>query len=102
MGMVVGGFVNDDRYIREVEELKASTLAVYLSIKGMLQSYIPPDHVGDFIKTYDQVFIDCLKQIRGVDLKTNLNIGKVHITKYNKEEMVEQWIEEEDNAPAKG
>jgi hypothetical protein len=73
-------------------ELRAAVAAlketvVELIIKGCSTQ----EEKNEMTEFFDKTFINNLNKIRGVDVHTNLNLGKVILTKYNKTETARRW-----------
>jgi hypothetical protein len=88
-----------------VEELKAAFLALQEAMKQFIFLYPPPANstlVGVsgqpiasdkafFPKEFDRLYLECLTKLRGVDVFTNLSIGKVYLSKYDRTDKVRRW-----------
>ena len=77
---------------RMVEELKASMEALKLSIEDFLSKEVTTEEEKAIIRTdFNNSFISNLTRVRGVDIFTNISIGKVLLTKYEKSDKARRW-----------
>jgi hypothetical protein len=83
---------------RILEELKASTTALKLSIEDFLSKDSTSEEEKEIIRTnFNGLFLKNMTKVRGVDIITNLSTGRVLLTKYNKEAKPRRWEIHADN-----
>ena len=77
---------------RIIEELKASIAALKEATEDYLVAELATEEEKTINRTkFTQFFAQNLNRIRGVDIITNLSIGKVLLTKYSKEPKARRW-----------
>lgn len=81
---------------RTIEELKATFLALKETVQEFFNKYPPIGIETDEDKkkmhdTFNDFYINNLNLVRGVDIYTNLNIGRVILTKYAKDDKPKRW-----------
>ena len=87
----------DERQIENnskiIEELKASVAALKDSIEDYFaeKDGTSEENKKEIRTEFSQIFLSNLNRIRGVDVMTNLSIGQVILTKYDKSDKPTRW-----------
>jgi hypothetical protein len=77
---------------RLIEELKVSIQALTATLEDYVSKDATTDEERDKLRIEFSVkFAGYLNKIRGVDILTNLNTGRILLTKYSKEPKAIRW-----------
>jgi len=74
-----------------IEEIKASLAAMKMAIEDFISKDVTEEEKEKNIRIFNHLFLTNLNKTRGVDITTNLSIGRVILTKYNRTDKVERW-----------
>jgi len=77
---------------RLIEELKISVQALNSAITDFLSKDIEGEEErGKLAAEFNLLLLHHINMHRGVDIETNMNLGKVVLTKYDRSEKARRW-----------
>ena len=77
---------------KTITEMKAALAALKNTVSDLItRACTTEDERKEMDGYFNETYLNHLNTIRGVDVSTNLSIGRVILTKYNKSKTAERW-----------